>query len=110
MSMGIVLKLESYTTRTPILYRFPEMRLIFVLFLFIVAFDIHFVQAFIWKSNERLDEPITMLRDLRAKEISPPSYMKRFENEPNEQLLRYILNPKMSRRYDLLKALFYQHL
>ncbi|VDO29265.1 unnamed protein product [Onchocerca flexuosa] len=58
----------------------------------------------------RLDEPILMLRDLRAKEISPPSYMKRFESDPNEQLFRYILHPKMLRRHDLSKALFYQPL
>uniref|UniRef100_A0A8R1Y1S7 Uncharacterized protein n=1 Tax=Onchocerca volvulus TaxID=6282 RepID=A0A8R1Y1S7_ONCVO len=86
------------------------MRLVFILFLLIVAFDVQFVHTFSWKFGERLDEPVLMLRDLRAKEISPPSYMKRFESDTNEQLLRYILHPKMLRRHDLSNALFYQPL
>lgn len=63
------------------------------------------------KDISRLDESMAMSRDLRAKEISPPSYMKRYEREPNEQLLRHIwlniLHPRMLRRHDLSQPLFY---
>ncbi|KAK6101613.1 hypothetical protein QQG55_5270 [Brugia pahangi] len=88
------------------------MSLIFtLLFLTVAAFHVQFVHTFIWRFNEGLDEPVTMSRNLRAKEISPPSYMKRFEREPNEQLLRHIwlniLQPKMLRRHDLSQPLFY---
>ncbi|VDK68084.1 unnamed protein product [Litomosoides sigmodontis] len=59
----------------------------------------------------RLNEPLEVLRDRRAKEISPPSYMKRFEYELNEQLLQQIwsnvLQRKMLRQRRLLQSLFY---
>lgn len=46
----------------------------------------------------RLDEPLEVLRDIRANEILPPSYMKRFEHEPNEQLPRQIWLNVLHRR------------
>ncbi|CAG9536749.1 unnamed protein product [Cercopithifilaria johnstoni] len=87
------------------------MRLTLTLLLTVVTFSVHFLHTFGWRFDEGLDEPITVSRDVRAKEISLPSYMKRFEHEPNEQLLRQIwlntLHPKILRRHDLPQSLFY---
>uniref|UniRef100_A0A0R3RL62 Uncharacterized protein n=1 Tax=Elaeophora elaphi TaxID=1147741 RepID=A0A0R3RL62_9BILA len=80
------------------------MRLTFTLFFVVVAFHVHFVHTLSWRFNEGLDDPFAMTRDTRAKEISPPSYMKRLDHEPNEQLLRRIwlniLHPRMLRYQD----------
>ncbi|KAL4003105.1 hypothetical protein ACH3XW_6245 [Acanthocheilonema viteae] len=87
------------------------MRLTFTILLIVIAFDVRFVHTFSWRFNEGLDDPITVPRDARAKEISPPSYMKRSEHEQNEQLLRQIwfniLHSRMLRHHDLSQPLFY---
>ncbi|EFO18432.2 hypothetical protein LOAG_10062 [Loa loa] len=87
------------------------MRLTFTLLFLVVAFDVQFVHTLNWRFNEGLDESMAMLRNLRAKEISPPSYMKRFEREPTEQLLQHIwlniLHPRILRHHDLSQPLFY---
>uniref|UniRef100_A0A915PWE7 Uncharacterized protein n=1 Tax=Setaria digitata TaxID=48799 RepID=A0A915PWE7_9BILA len=83
----------------------------FILLLLVAVYGVHFVQALSWRFSEGIDEPIAMSRDIRAKEISPPSYMKRSEREQSEQLLRHIwlnnLQPGMFRNNELSQPLLY---
>ncbi|VDK28671.1 unnamed protein product [Gongylonema pulchrum] len=79
-------------------FNVPQMRTIHALLLLVVAFTVHFIHAHGWHFGGQSADDQIASRDIRAKEISPPSYMKRTEQQQREQLLRHIWMDNLNSR------------